>query len=367
MVFSIRSSGSGRLVANERPLLGESLSGRDNALNSIRLLLAIMVIIGHTWPLGGFGQSRWERIGAFAVNGFFALSGYLIMGSRWRLSFGTYLWRRAARIFPGFWVCLIVTASVFAPLSTVLSGENLVPSSAVQYVVANAGLDIRQREIDHTLLAVPYPGSWNGSLWTLWYEFVAYLVAGVLLLSTRIRRHAIALFSLALVLLPLVTWLAHGPLDVSTTRYLQLLRLGGFFLAGMTVYLLRDRLRPQPVLAAAAITLSALATFLLPAVASDGLTPGLLAYGLLSFGALLPIRIGDVNDISYGTYVYAFPVQQLLATAGAGRLGFAAMAILATVVTLPLAAMSWFLVERPTLRLAHRGVPRLTRSSERSP
>jgi len=61
------------------------------------------------------------------------------------------------------------------------------------------------------------------------------------------------------------------------------------------------------------------------------------------------------HDISYGVYIYAFPVQQLLAYAGAPRLGVAAFDVLAALATAALAVLSWRLVERPTLRwVRHR-------------
>ena len=76
------------------------------------------------------------------------------------------------------------------------------------------------------------------------------------------------------------------------------------------------------------------------------------AYGLLWLGAVLPVRLGSVNDLSYGTYIYAFPVQQLLAVAGAHTvLGYWGFATVALLVTLVLAWLSWHLVEKPTLRL----------------
>ena len=71
------------------------LTSRDNSLNALRLGLAAAVILAHSWPLGGYGASAMERFGTIGVNGFFALSGFLIAGSRLRNGFGTYIWRRA--------------------------------------------------------------------------------------------------------------------------------------------------------------------------------------------------------------------------------------------------------------------------------
>lgn len=57
-------------------------------------------------------------------------------------------------------------------------------------------------------------------------------------------------------------------------------------------------------------------------------------------------------DLSYGVYIYAFPVTQILVALGL-RDPFPLMLATAAI-TLPIAAMSWFLVERPAIALGHR-------------
>jgi peptidoglycan/LPS O-acetylase OafA/YrhL len=60
------------------------------------------------------------------------------------------------------------------------------------------------------------------------------------------------------------------------------------------------------------------------------------------------------NDLSYGTYIYAFPIQQLLAIAGVGFVGALGFSIIAAGLTLIVATVSWFLVEKPTARLRRK-------------
>lgn len=177
-----RGHGSGSwYIVQMATSIRESLSTRDNALNLVRLLLAVAVIIGHAWILGGFGEGPFPGLAGWAVNAFFAISGYLITGSRLRSGILKFLMNRVLRIFPAFWVVLVVTASVIAPLVSVVAGESWLFGSATSYVVLNAGLYIFQWGIVDTLSTVPHPGAWNGSLWTLFYEFSAYLCAGALL------------------------------------------------------------------------------------------------------------------------------------------------------------------------------------------
>ena len=80
-----------------------------------------------------------------------------------------------------------------------------------------------------------------------------------------------------------------------------------------------------------------------------GLIP--LAYAIIYIGLELPIRDLEARgDISYGVYLYAFPVQQLLALRVWNRWGVVVYIALTLVIVVPLAVASWVLVERPALR-----------------
>ena len=331
--------------------LGESLAGRDNALNAVRLVLAASVIVGHTWPLGGFGASAGEGVSGLAVNGFFAISGYLIAGSRMRLNFWRYMWHRSLRILPAFWACLVLTAFVIAPLVGLFVG-GYDTASAFGYVLNNSDLRMRQWVVGETLSGVPYPDVWNGSLWTLWFEFAAYLVAGALLTVPFVRRRPALVLTVLTVLAVAAVPLANGPLAVSTNLYLQGLRLGAFFVAGMALWALRDRVRVQlPVMVGCAALI--LSVWPVAPYWQYAITTVPVAYLMLALGARLPVRWGADNDVSYGVYIYGFPAAQVLAVAGVPRFGFLTMAAVTFALTVPLAWASWKLVEQPAMGLRH--------------
>lgn len=182
-----------------RPL-SEEFSGRSNSFGFVRWTLATLVIVGHSYPLGGFGGATdplydWtgtqESFGGLAVAGFFIISGFLITRS-WRThpTVARFLWHRFLRIFPAFWVCMLLTAFAFAPLAWWLQQGGLNgylsqpgPTPA-GYVLNNLWLVMNQYVIGDLLTDTPYGsvagGIWNGSLWTLSYEFACYLVVAVL-------------------------------------------------------------------------------------------------------------------------------------------------------------------------------------------
>ncbi|WP_371031002.1 acyltransferase family protein [Pseudoclavibacter sp. JSM 162008] len=328
--------------------LRSALSNRDNALNFVRLILAASVILGHAWAIGGFGETPLGFISGWAVNGFFGISGYLIAGSRMRLAFAAFVTNRALRIFPAFWCVLLVTAFLLAPLSTLLSGETYSITSALNYVVRNAGLYIFQWGIDDTLMNVPFSVAWNGSLWTLFYEFVAYLAAALLLTLAVVRKHALAATAVATACAIVAQILALTVLDVSTNLFLNFLRLGGFFAAGMLIYFLGERIRLElwPAVLAAIIFVALMLFGVAETLAQIPFT-----YVLLWIGARARIRIGSKNDISYGIYIWGCPVQQLLALSGTAWMGPWLSALVAFVLTVPLAWASWKFVEEPAMRL----------------
>lgn len=350
------SSRLARQLGVGAPTLDALFDSRHNALNLIRLCLAVLVIVWHSFPLTGhevaFAPLR-QLMGHISVDAFFAISGYLIVSSwlrrpQWR----SFLRARVLRIMPAFWVSLVVTAFVIAPLGALLERRVLGPSfwpSALGYVWRNCLLWVNQYAIDQTPVGVPFPGVWNGSMWTLAWEFLCYL--GVLALGLfglfRFRSVLWALFGAALAGVVLTS---YGP--VHNFYIAMAAHFGVMFLAGALVLQIQGRLPLTPTLMIVA-GVAVLASAWLPDYRLLAAFP--LAYLVISLGALgRHPRLQFHTDLSYGTYIFAFPLQQLLVSAGALALGVAGFAMLSIAATLLVATASWFGIERPALRLKRR-------------
>lgn len=355
-------------VPRRRPsarTLGSALDGSDNALNAIRLCLALLVILGHAFPLGGFepikvGPFVHGGLHGYAVEAFFVISGYLIFASGMRTTTLGYLWRRLLRIYPAWFAAITATAFIAAPLGARLEpGATWEWRSALGYVLGALDLKPSQDGVDSTLLTVPWAGTWNGSLWTLFYEAAAYLGIALLCAWAPVRSRlaklvpaAAAAMTLAYVALPPGAVAGMLPEAIGSIAE-NGLRLWTFFAWGMVAYIYRDRIRATRLVAAGAGIVFLLAAHLtgIPAWMSTALTLPSLSIAVLFAGVLLPWRFGRTTDLSYGTYVYAFPVQQLLILLGVAQYGWAATAVACVVGTLPLAWLSWKLVEQPALRM----------------
>lgn len=357
------SDGKNTLTApppRDRRTIAGLLDPRANALNFVRLVLASSVIFWHAFPLSGRAfpfEPAAQISGSIAVDGFFAISGFLLAGS-WlhKPHLLTYAKNRFLRIVPAFWVCLLVVAFIFAPLAALAQDGSTGsvfqgPHAGPLYVLQNAGLSMRFYDVAGSPLGVAREGVWNGSLWTLRWEAFAYVGLALLGLLGLLRRRAVVLVVLVLL------WLASVAIAVGVlpAGYWQSTgsRLGLMFVCGMVLSLYGERIPASRRWAAAAGALLVLSPFL-PDYRILG-APA-LAYLVVWFGGALTherLRLAD-RDISYGLYIYAFPVQQGLVLAGAASWPVLVYSLAALVLTVPLAIASWLLVERPALRLKTR-------------
>lgn len=343
---------------------GQQLNGRNNSLNLVRLVLAFSVLYFHSWPLGGFVGSpaiAGVPLGAWAVDAFFCISGYLITGSRLAKPLGTYLVHRAARIYPAFWVCMLVIVAFFAPVDYArthgsLDGYLTAPGvTPINFLILNATLRIGSYGISDTLATAPYPVAWDGSVWSLYYEFICYLVIAGLAAFAWWRRSAwvsVVAFAVSVVAAANAPLLA--PYIGSNADALTVLGLLPFFLGGACVQMLRHRL-PLHWSGAVVAFLGIAACLSISPVWGPPLAGAFLTYLLLWLGSAIPSpKLIHRHDISYGVYIYAFPVQQSLAAFGVNHHGVIIFALAATVLTVPFAAASWLLIERPVMRRARQ-------------
>nr|NLI51418.1 acyltransferase [Propionibacterium sp.] len=346
-------------------LIGVPLNAKRNSLNLVRLVLASSVIVHHSFPLTDpsyLGPNLLgDGLGGWAVIGFFALSGYLITGSRWGKSFGDYLMLRIARLYPAFLVCMVLTSLVFAPLNYwhvkgSLQGFWSTPTTPFNYVFANIGLKMNVYDVAGTPLGVPYPRAWNGSLWSLYYEFFCYLLVGVLGIFAIARRSpwpmlaAWAVATAARVFFGQLApyWGAGWDMEYLT-------KLVPYFFAGGVLHTLKRRVGMHWLLALASA--AAFLGLLVVNTRWGGQVGSVFAaYFLLYLGHVLPspnwVR---VHDISYGMYIYGFPTQQLVMTF-APQVGFWGLIATATAGAAVLAAASWFWLESPIINRARASV-----------
>ena len=350
-------SGGNSLIRSDG-VLATRFDPRSNSLAMLRLGLAATVAVVHTTELGfgwqpefAAGSDNPTAVGDIAVDGFFVLSGFLVTRSFLRLrSLRDYVWHRFLRIMPGFWVCLLVTAFVLAPVLALLDGRSPVsvltgPESSPHYVLNNAALLMRQFGIDGLPVEGYAPGVLDGSLWTLFYEALCYGLIGGLGLLGLLRRVPVTLpLAAGLSWVLLVASQAGAP--VGGTYLLPLLTV---FLLGATGHVYAHRLPINDLVAAVACAVYLVG---LPAgPVPHALTVPAFAYLCLWAMVRLPLRANPGWDASYGVYIYHWPVLQLLVALGAASLGAVGLVLACLTCVGLTAAVSWRFVEAPALRL----------------
>lgn len=356
----------------------EGLNGHNNSLGVMRLILALAVIVSHAYPLGAFGVEPLveilhakDSLGSIAVAGFFAISGYLVLRSALSGDVFQFMWKRALRIFPGYWVALLVGVLAVGPVVWLIERRDLGDyflsggGSIYSYLRTNFDLSIGPWGVwDVFAATTPYgevtgASVLNGSIWTLTYEWSSYLAVALLLGLGLLRFTRLtvllttAAFGTVNVLYQFQPQLAAPIFGFAMDGYLA--SLGFLFFVGASLGAYADKLRFSPWIAVACGLLVAGSLF---TVGWKTIGYAAMPYFLLWVAAVLPKRlqwIGQKNDYSYGIYLYGFLVQQTTAYFGLHKLGYFPWVLISMLLSFGLAWLSWKLIERPAINLKSFG------------
>jgi len=336
----------------------------ENGFDAARLVLATLVVFEHSYylPFNSYAHEPlfvWSRgqidFGGVAVDFFFVLSGFLITRS-WILTGSPvrYLRKRIARICPGFFLASLLTIMIAAAsaesIAMFLSTLDI-PGTIVRI------LSLHQPGVS-AFPDNPMKGVIDGPLWTIRFEFDCYLIVAALGTLGLLGRPAVTalfvMFGASYVLqsngyLPFHI-IDQGPLAILISNPILWPRLFTYFLAGACFYLWRDLI---PKSAAVAIA-CALAIGLTVAFGWAELALVIAGTYLLFFVALSIVAVPRIRgrrlDLSYGIYLYGFPIQQIIIACSGQTITPIPLFAIALPVTCLVALLSWIFVERPALQ-----------------
>jgi len=334
-------------------------SHADNSFDTLRLIFAVLVIFSHSFALGR-GSDNSEPLfvlthgqitfGNVSVWAFFVISGFLIAQS-WTRSPKPlkFLKRRIARIYPGFIVAALLTALIVVPFA-------VDPATRRPIAIGNFLLQTLRLQIFDTspvFVHNAWPNALNGSLWSVPFEFWCYI--GILLLGVAgllLRRWLIVAFFAAVIAwhlyLSMTGWIPGGKiLGVIFGFPLFWATVLPFFLAGSLFHLFGGAtLLRNPLMFAALVILIASFFVSHALVVTLPVCGSYLLLGVAYLPLLRPLNLARFGDFSYGTYLYAFPIQQLIVKFAGGTMAPVKLFLLATPLSVGVGALSWFLVER---------------------
>jgi peptidoglycan/LPS O-acetylase OafA/YrhL len=351
--------------------IASALSGRKNNFDIIRFIAASLVIVAHAYVLNGenpllgpFARLTGDQMtfGTLGVSIFFMISGFLILQSfTHSKTIGHYALSRILRIFPALIVLVLLTVFVLGSLVTQLPLANYLSHAGTYDYLKTVFLFPVRYELPGVFTDNVASQAVNGSLWTLAYELLCYImvaIAGVLgllrykviilitfilLLTAHLATHFTTFFSDILKL----WWRGIG--------FKNLLELSTFFVAGMCIYAYREHIKISHLFAVVALFALILFGYF-----------GLLRLGMMIFGSYLVFYLAfnpafkahnfaKNGDLSYGIYIYAFPVQQVIFMLFGGQMDSSLLNfMLAFPITYLLAWCSWHGVEKWALHLKKR-------------
>lgn len=338
------------------------LMGHTNNFTLMRFFAAFAVLYGHSYvlslglkggadPISNFLISTWgESLPSLSVDLFFVISGFLVCASYiQRENLFAFIKARVLRIFPALVVAVLFCIFIVGVFATVdsLSKYFLSPSTW-GFFKHNAFLVFGvQYDLPGVFLNNPYPVSVNGSLWTLPIEVGMYF--GVAVLGSLSLLKDEKLFNLFFITLCLIY-----ALSVNNSFFiaydLRHVHLAFLFILGAFFYVNRGEI---PLGFAPFGALCALAYLTKEYHFSLYVKSICFAYFVLLLALHPKLKLPSIDrwgDISYGLYIYAFPVQQTIAYL-MPQVRPASIFMLSTCITVVLALLSWFLVEKPALKL----------------
>jgi peptidoglycan/LPS O-acetylase OafA/YrhL len=346
----------------------DTINRHSNNFDFLRLVGALLVIFFTTY--GVMGAYIWDPLfrlshGAFTTGSlgviiFFIISGYLITMS-WdkRRSITRFLWARFLRLVPALAGVALFTIFIIGPLTTNQNLWEYFTSRATWGYLSIITVFFPSYSLPGVF--INNPGSLvNGALWSLPVESTMYLVIlAIGVLGILYRKYLVTLFTLLVLgaYLYINVHTVHMILPVMQHDILDQLKLSSqvvvypmYFMVGSLYYLNRQKIKFDMrlvLLASIAWPLSFWSYDLL--LLTSFICIPYVVLGLAFSSIPLIKGIGKKADISYGLYIFHYPVQQTLINFIS--LDSLTLLILTLLITVPLAWLSWHLIESKALSL----------------
>jgi peptidoglycan/LPS O-acetylase OafA/YrhL len=350
---------------SERLIPNDPTAFKRNNFDAIRMAMALLVVWSHSFaiylgtednePLSLLMNGAYDS-GKVAVLVFFIISGFLITHSFLNSkSVSKYFYRRVSRIYPGYIVATLISVSVIVPA---FSSRTLSDFTSTEVVKA-LGLNL--------LLQGYFPASdafngtsINGSLWSISYEFWCYVGLAALGI-VGLLKNRFACLTITLLVMAIRVWLdltgrhpGGGFVGaIIGYPYLWFVVLPCFMM-GACFYLYRDVIPRSSWAVLSGLCMLALAPNL-PLEPLHGkiltniILPPVIAYATLYVAFSKSIKLYDAakwGDFSYGTYLYAYPIQKMLFATFGGALIFPRYIAVSLALSSSAGVMSWYLIER---------------------
>lgn len=322
----------------------------------------MLVLYSHQHALTGLPEPKFIGIhsyGGLGVMIFFSISGFLVTQS-WQADPNVlrFAVRRMLRIWPGYAIAIFLSVAFLGPWVSDLPWREYIRHPQATEYLRNFFFQMRSA-IPAEFRGSALPFAVNGSLWTIPLELQCYALFAIAGVSGLLARRAWIAATTVAVALYYAGWQLRGEDIVSffklSIERQYLIEFGACFFFGTAMCLYWEQLRQHRAVLAAACACLAILPYLLgrPVLAGLLAVPAVaIAFGTASWPFLR--GFDQLGDLSYGIYLYAFPVQQTIIWSLGDRMEWWPRLILTTACTLVCAFVSWHLIEKRALTLKPR-------------
>lgn len=342
----------------------------SNNFDFLRFLAAMFVIISHSFAIKGMKE---PGVGSLSLGGlgvmiFFVLSGYLITKSLiTSKNIIQFYWNRFLRIIPALIFLSLFIILIIGALSTTLDLADYFSSKETwQYMWYCVTLFRYHDQIPSVFESNPFPSAINGSLWTLRYEVAIYLIVGMIGLFKKLKKPAFFVCLFILSVFCTIIFSIYNDLFISSITphvpniiialiieynniFYAMSMFSSYFLCGSLFHFYQDKIQ---------FTIPKLLFFTIIFILSL-----FIGYSHLLFLCSVPyllLHLGNIKnkylnnfsakgDFSYGLYIFAFPIQQLIIYYTNNNISIEIFIVLASIFTLIMSYISWHLIEKKAL------------------
>lgn len=336
-----------------RPDFNSSKNNRNN-FTLLKLLAAYFVLVSNSYVVlqktdnqpALFYNGKNITFGSIGFSIFFTVSGFLLTQSLFNSdSLKHYLWKRFLRVFPALIVANLICIFAGSFITNLSVRDYLFNNATWSYLFKNSTLVVNQFSLpgvfsnlkDHTV---------NASLWSMAIGAGCFLLlfVGAYFIVIRKWLH-LACFVLFEVLR--VYLRVKDNYEISHLNINSIFTFGTFFYAGSLLYVFKDDIQFKWFYAniLMAIALATVYTFLEPITISI-----FFAYCFIIIGTSKEIINLKGYDFSYGVYLYAFPIQQVLILYLGYSINVWFHVVISVVVATIAAHFSWTFIEKPFLK-----------------
>lgn len=330
----------------------------DNCFDFLRYFFAFSLILVHFCTLTKTEQF-WFISGQLRVKAFFTITGFLVVYSFLRRKqLNIYIWKRVLRIIPAYITAIFLCYIVGFFFSTASATEYYLSAQSFKYLLANLSfLNFIEPCLPGLFTENPVETSVNGSLWSMKYEVIFYiLVPFIIWLIKKYSKFTI------LIVLFLCNILFHGVLDyleyLTGDMRFHIINNSSpttmiYFFSGTAILFYFDwfcqHIRWILPICFIYIFILQYIDYSLPYYI-EPLAFSALIVGIAYFCKPLNF-LQKYDNISYGLYLYHYPIIQVLTQYQLHQYNIYLTFILTLLITILLATASWYFIEKRLLKL----------------